>query len=395
VTVRPPTPRSASVENMKESRSEGSQPRSERPLWWNNFWREMRSAIRALSRERAFAAFAVLLIGLGAGLLTTMFAIVDAVTLRKLDVPDPDLLINIVALREGKETSPRYAVYERLKENLDSADSLCATSNTFVPVTYDGRTVMVFTLYVTDDYYRMMGARPVLGRTLTPADDGPVAVISDTYWRRIGRDNAVIGKMIRAGSMPLTIVGVVPASAHEFWRFSNTDMVVPFRIGMLLESVPPERVFRYNVDVTARLIKGLTLPQVQQRLDALWPRLLAETIPPGQSLEEWTRAAGAQARVLPGSRGHIWTDEKLPRAAVALFVLAGLVLLAMCSNLACLLLYSSAEPGCGSNSLLLLQIITAEAILQRGVGASNRVGHLQHGRLQDRTSCLRWQLECP
>jgi predicted permease len=92
------------------------------------------------------------------------------------------------------------------------------------------------------------------------------------------------------------------------------------------------------VDVTARLIKGLTLPQFQQRLDALWPRLLAETIPPGQSLEEWTRSAGAQARVLPGSRGHIWTDDRLSRATVALFVLAGLVLLAMCSNLACLLL---------------------------------------------------------
>jgi len=48
--------------------------------------------------------------------------------------------------------------------------------------------------------------------------------------------------------------------------------------------------------------------------------------------------AGANARVLPGSRGLPWTDSSLPRATVALFVLAGLVLLAMCSNLAGLLL---------------------------------------------------------
>jgi predicted permease len=92
------------------------------------------------------------------------------------------------------------------------------------------------------------------------------------------------------------------------------------------------------VEVTARLKKRVTLAQVQHRLDALWPRLLAETIPPGQSLEEWTRTAGAQARVLPGSRGIVWTDDRLPRATVALFFLAGLVLLAMCSNLAGLLL---------------------------------------------------------
>ena len=57
-------------------------------LWWDHLWREMRSAVRALARERAFAAFAILLIALGAGLVTTMFALVDAVSLRKLDVPN-------------------------------------------------------------------------------------------------------------------------------------------------------------------------------------------------------------------------------------------------------------------------------------------------------------------
>jgi len=294
--------------------------------------------MRTLFRERGFAALAVFLIGLGAGLLTTMFALVDAVVLRKLDVPDPDSLINIVSLREGQETSLRYALFERLRENPDIADSLCATSNGFIPITHDGPCDMATTLYVAGDYYRIMGPQPILGRTLSASDDGPVAVISDAYWRRLGGDTAVIGKTIRAESVPLSIVGVVPASAHEFWRFSRTDIAVPLRIGLLINSVPPERVSRYSVDVTARLKKRLTLAQVQHRLDVLWPRLLAETIPPGQSLDEWTRMAGARARVLPGSRGLVWMDDRLPRATVALFVLAGLALLAMCSNLAGLLL---------------------------------------------------------
>jgi hypothetical protein len=132
-------------------------------------------------------------------------------------------------------------------------------------------------------------------------------VISDTYWRRIGKDPAVIGETIRAGSVPLTIVGVVPANTHELWGFLKSDMVVPLRIGMLLDSVPPEKVYRSNVFVSARMIKGITLAKVQHRLDALWRRLLAETIPPGQSLEEWTSTAGAQARVWPGNRGLAWT----------------------------------------------------------------------------------------
>src|SRR5213593_78903 len=98
-----------------------------RALRWNQFWRDIRSAVRALGRERAFTAFAIFLIGLGAGLLTAMFALVDAVTLRKLDVPDPDLLLHIVTLREGRESPLPYGLFERLGENLAVADSLCAT----------------------------------------------------------------------------------------------------------------------------------------------------------------------------------------------------------------------------------------------------------------------------
>ena len=114
-------------------------------LWWDQLRRETRSAVRALARDRAFAAFAILLITLGAGLVTTMFALVDAVTLRKLDVPDPDSLFYVVALRETGHSGLRFSLFERLRENLDVADSMFATSNTFVPVSYEGRTETVLT----------------------------------------------------------------------------------------------------------------------------------------------------------------------------------------------------------------------------------------------------------
>ena len=299
---------------------------------------EIRSAVRALARERVFTAFALILIMLGAGLLTTMFALVDAVSLRKLDVPDPDSLFGIVALREGGRAGIPVALFDHVRESLEGADSLCGMGNTYIPVTHEGRTEILFTEYMTGDYYRTMGVQPLLGRLLTPTDDGPVAVISDSYWRRMGKDPAIIGRVIRAGSVSLTIVGVVPAKAHQLWRFMTTDLVVPFRIGMLVEGTPPEKVSRETVYVTARLMKGVTFQQVQHRLDALWPRLLAETIPPGQSLDEWTRARGAQVGLMPASRGYLGMSDALARATLALFVFAGLVSLTLCSNLAGLLL---------------------------------------------------------
>src|SRR5437667_376420 len=94
-----------------------------RALSWNQLWRDIRSAVRALRRERAFAAFAIFLIGLGAGLLTAMFALVDAVTLRKLDVPDPDSLLHIVAMREGRQSPLPYALFERLGGSVPDRDA--------------------------------------------------------------------------------------------------------------------------------------------------------------------------------------------------------------------------------------------------------------------------------
>jgi predicted permease len=309
-----------------------------RPPWWDHLGRDLQFAFRSLRRERAFAAFAVLLIGLGTGLTTTMFALFDAVALRKLDVPDPDSLFHIVAMNNGVEAPFRYAMFQRLRENLDVVDSMFAETGTIVPLTHGGLTRMVSMQYSIGDYYRTIGARLLRGRVLTPADDGPVAVISDAYWRRIGKDPDIVGKTVRAGPVTLTIVGVVPAASHEVIRFGKVDVMVPFRIGMLLENVPPQRVFRYNVEVTARLKPGATPAQLQQRLDALWPRLLAETTPPGQSLAEWTRATGAQTKLQPGNRGRLWAMGDLSRVTLTLLLLAGLVSLTMCSNLAGLLL---------------------------------------------------------
>ena len=82
----------------------------------------------------------------------------------------------------------------------------------------------------------------------------------------------------------------------------------------------------------------LSIVQIQRKLESLWPQFLADTIPPGQSLQEWTRTAGSGVRVLRGNRGFVWTDAILSRSTGLLFVLAGVAFLTMCSNIAALFL---------------------------------------------------------
>jgi predicted permease len=312
---------------------------SRRSLFWDHLLRDLRFAFRNLGRERSFAVFAVVLIGLGAGLTTAMFTLFHGVVLRKLAVPDPDSLVHIVSRTQGnQESAIRYSMFQPLQENLDVVESMFGWNGTIVPVTHNGQTQTASIAYITGDFQRTMGARPVLGRVLIPDDDGPVAVISDTYWRRLGNDPNIVGKVIRAGAVALTIVGVLPSDSLELIRFHKSDLLVPLRVGMLIESVSSARVFRYNLEITARLKPHANRDQLQQRLDALWPRLVSETIPPGHSLDEWSPIAGRQPGVSPANRGRRWTDKELPRVTLALLVLAGLATLTMCTNLAGLLL---------------------------------------------------------
>src|SRR3954454_11905252 len=118
---------------------EGFYERS-RPLWWDHLGCDLRLAFRSLRRERVFAVFAILLIGLGTGITTAMFALFDAVALRKLAVPSPDSLFHVVVWKDGAEASLRYGMFERLRANLHAVDSMFAMTGTMLPVTYDRQT---------------------------------------------------------------------------------------------------------------------------------------------------------------------------------------------------------------------------------------------------------------
>lgn len=312
---------------------------STRSLWWEHLWRDLRLVLRSFGRERSFAVFAILLIGLGAGLTAAMFALYSGVALRKIAVPDPDALVQIAAVKDNQDPGIRYAMFERLRETFDAAEAVTGWNSTIFPVTYDGETQVLQMQYMAGDFTGAMGMRPIQGRVLRPSDTGAVAMISDAYWRRIGGDPAIVGKVLRAGPVALTVVGVVSADSLEFIRFYKSDIVVPLETGAMLEGVSPDRVGRYPVNVIARLKPGVTQGQAQQRLDALWDGLVKETVQGTE--EEWVRLNGRQGRVLPGSRGFAFTDKNLPKVALTLLLLAALVSLIMCTNFAGLLLSRS------------------------------------------------------
>jgi hypothetical protein len=183
---------------------------------------DLRYTLRALRRNPTFSGIAILSLALGIGANTAIFGLVDAVMLRLLPVRDPGRLVFIQNVgTEGANGGPPYPCFELLRGRARSFESMAAFSPSSMGIDIDGRREQVRGVYVSGNFYSLLGIEPLAGRTLSAADDrtveqggpdGPVAVISRAYWRqRFGGIPSVIGRTIRLSNFSVTIVGIMPS----------------------------------------------------------------------------------------------------------------------------------------------------------------------------------------
>jgi putative ABC transport system permease protein len=243
-------------------------------------------------------------------------------------VAEPDRLVHFNGVSGGFREPAPYTMLQRLRERKDLFVGVSGWIDQMVPMEVNHETRPALMMRVDGEFYRLVGARPQIGRLLTGEDRGPVAVISDQFWRgRLGGDPNVIGRVVRTGASVLTIVGVMPPEFSGMVANVSADVTVPlaaFRVSLL--------------EPVARLQPGVTLKSATVQIEAMWPRLLAETVPPDRSLSDWTADVGSTVRVESASRGQFLARAEYERPLALLLGMAGLVLLTVCANLAGLLL---------------------------------------------------------
>jgi putative ABC transport system permease protein len=196
---------------------------------------DLMSALRALRRQPAFAIVAGLTLAVGIGAATAMFSVLHGVLLRPLPVRDQGSIV-VLSMHDRRNLSAhlpiRYATFRDLSENSQVFTDVAAVHNIGASawLVRDGDRVwhMQGTL-VSGHLFDVLGASPVLGRTLTSEDDVPgapsVAVLSHAAWRRyFGGDAAVIGRSLRTLGRLYTVVGVM-AEGLEFPR--GTELWAP------------------------------------------------------------------------------------------------------------------------------------------------------------------------
>jgi putative ABC transport system permease protein len=308
--------------------------------------RDTRHAVRRLSRDWRFTAAAVAILGLGIGVNTALFSLVNAVLFRQYSVADTERVVDIYQnLRGGGAGANTYPVYLDISRY---SDVFASTTAAYAPRTGTFRQGtgirQGMVEHVSWSYLQVLGLRPALGRWFTESEDArhapPVAVVGHRAWTtRFNSDPAIVGRILHIDGVPVTIVGVAPAGhAGTLNMGVHTDFWLP--IGVLPAFLGSERSFERRVDeapffVKARLQPGVTVARAQAAMSTLGARLARE-------FPKEDPGAGISVYASSDVRIHPQLDTLIATFAAGLFLIVGLVLAIACSNLATLLLVRGA-----------------------------------------------------
>jgi predicted permease len=314
--------------------------------WFDPVARELRYAVRRLTRDWRFTAAAILLLGLGIGANTAVFSVANAVLFREPPFADPDRLVDVYQNdRNGGIGLNAYPVYRDIAEYTDIfAQTMAASIPLGVSYLHEGAVRNGIVEYATATYLDVLGLRPVLGRWFDATEDvpgvPPVAVLGHQLWAKQFRsDPTIIGSLVRIEGVPVTVIGVGPANHRGTLNLGvATDFWLPIHALAAL-GAPPQVLARRPVEagffVKARLREGVTIAQARSAMNILGRRLASEypDEDPGKGI---TVVAAREVRV------HPQADRALVVVAALVLAVFGMVLATACSNLATMLLVRGA-----------------------------------------------------
>jgi predicted permease len=310
-----------------------------------SFLQDLRYGGRLLTRQPGFALVATLVLGLGIGANTTMFSLVDALAL-KPRLGDTERMVNVFSknrVEAGRFRSFSYPNYRDLRDQRDVFATLAAHTPAIVGITEGSETRRAFIDIVSSDYFSAFGIAPALGRSFTeeeerPRADVPVAILSDTAWRRMGASPEILGTTVRVNQRDFTIVGVVPhgfggpLALIEFELFLPTGVYDTVSNDFAREGLPGTLADRthHELLVLGRLRDGLTGQAADAAVEAAGRRLEAQY--PVENKDQLLL-------VRPVSRLNMSTspesgDGPIGALSMVLMSLAAVVLVIACLNLA-------------------------------------------------------------
>jgi predicted permease len=317
------------------SSPESAQSESRRTPILETLRRDVRYAMRTLLRDAGFAAFAILIVGLGVGASCTIFSVVNTLLIRPLPFRDPGKLVWMANHKDdtndmsGKTVQVNYLLEYREKNQ--SFEDLAAYFAFYglgdAKLIGGGEPERLTSVPVTQNFFTLLGVEPQIGRPFSAEEskqNGPrVAMLSDGLWRRkFAADPKIVGRALPFDGGVVTVVGVLPASfdfGSIFTPGSRVDMFEPFPLS-------PETNREGNtISIVGRLKPGVTVGKAQ-----------AEAAILGKQLQDQHKDMNDFDPKLSMLSEHV--SGRLRPTLVVLACAVGVVMLIVCANLSNLLL---------------------------------------------------------
>jgi predicted permease len=310
--------------------------------YYSKWSQDARYTLRTLRNNSAFAAVAILVLAIGAGLNAAVFSVVNTMLLRPLPFPQSHQLVWFTAGKSfdakvrtaGGLSAETYTVdvfreFQRTNRSFQDVTAFQTFYNSLqYKLTGSGESRQVDAVEVAGNFFPTLGVTPLLGRNFTEEETlkggRPAALLTHYFWKtQFDSDPNIIGKTIdintspAAVNGPVTIVGILPASfdfGAVFAPGKKVDLFVPAAMDFW-------KGWGNTLAVVGRLKPGVTAAQAQDEADRLFPQLKLQH-------KDWYYDYASNLTTL---KDHV--AGKLQRSLVVLWCAVGLILLIVSVNL--------------------------------------------------------------
>jgi putative ABC transport system permease protein len=365
-------------------------------MWIERLGQDLRYATRLLRRNPGFTLVAVISLALGIGANTAIFQVIDAIRLQTLPVRNPgelaDLrLVDLEGMR-GSYTSwhPSLTapIWEQIRERQEPFSGVFATGADSFNLATGGEARRAQGLWVSGEYFRVLGVQPAAGRLLSDADDrrgcAPRVVLSYPFWQRAyGGDRSIVGRTLTIEAQPVEIIGVAQAGFFGLEVGRSFDVALPICSDPIIRGGPGrlDSGTDWWLMVMGRMKPGWSVASATANLNTLSPPLFKTTLPANYPTVSVQRYLDFKLAAYEAGSGISLVREQYESPLWYLLGTAALVLMIACANLANLLLARASARqrefavrlGLGASRGRIIRQLLTESLLLACAGAVSGV----------------------